>query len=366
MESSHIRDSATNSELSKSGRGRMSAIRIYQRSGVNLGELLAFLAGNNEPDDVMHIVNGRIWNRGEIQVATLYIGAVHLIEPLPDLRGVEDVAGRHLEHRAKLLFRKNVIVPEAYLTSAILRSCKDVECDNELMCSMLVWQLPARWLKHRLKITIVLQALESYTVRDVTQPFRPLVQSRLKISSTFPQVHTFQMRVTPKPDINQMDSGCGLTNAVDRSQPEHRTQQDAPNHAENCSAECLPSITDEIKVWLRSQEFFDRHTWLQRLCGTLGTPGQCSLFSDSNSLKEQGLGQLAQDASPLPLALVDPASNRRGSSGDLPYSYVNESRGRSSFQAKSGLKSRLQTNSLLPRPLEEVGTNQASPDVTSR
>jgi hypothetical protein len=28
-----------------------------------------------------------------------------------------------------------------------------------------------------------------------------------------------------------MDSGCGLTNARGRSQPEHRTQQDAPNVA---------------------------------------------------------------------------------------------------------------------------------------
>ena len=104
-----------------------------------LPELLALLASNDEPDDVMHVVNGRVWNRDEIQVSSLYIGTVHLIEPLPDLRWVEDVAGRHFEHRAKLLGRKNVIIPEAYLTSAILRSCKDVECDNELMGSMLVW-----------------------------------------------------------------------------------------------------------------------------------------------------------------------------------------------------------------------------------
>ena len=109
-----------------------------------LAELLAFLQCNNEPDDVMHVVNGRIWNRGEIQVSSLYIGAVHPIEPLPDLRWTEDVAGRHLEHRAKLLGRKNVIIAEAYLTSAILRSCKDVERDNELMGFMLVWQLSAR------------------------------------------------------------------------------------------------------------------------------------------------------------------------------------------------------------------------------
>jgi hypothetical protein len=44
-----------------------------------------------------------------------------------------------------------------------------------------------------------------------------------------------------------MDSGCGLTNARGRSQPEHRTQQDAPNHAQNCSADWLPSITGEIR-----------------------------------------------------------------------------------------------------------------------
>jgi hypothetical protein len=224
---------------------------LLSKSGITqegLAELLAFLQCNNEPDDVMHVVNGRVWNRGEIEVSSLYIGAVHLIEPLPDLRWTEDVAGRHLEHRAKLLDRKNVIIAEAYLTSAILRSRKDVECDNELMGSMLVWQLSARWLNHRLKITIVLQALESYAFRDVTQPFRPLVQSRLKISSTFPQVHGFRLRVTPKPDIHEMDSGCGLTNARGRSQPEHRTQQDAPNHAQNCSADWLPSITGEIRL----------------------------------------------------------------------------------------------------------------------
>lgn len=151
-------------------------LRRFINSQERLAELLAFFAGNNEPDDMMHVVNGRIWNRGEIQVSSLYIRTAHLIEPLPDLRWVEDIAGRHLEHRAKLLGRKNVIIPEVYLTSAILRSCKDVECDNELVGSMLVWQLPARWLNHRLKITIVLQALESYAVRDVTEPFRPLVQ----------------------------------------------------------------------------------------------------------------------------------------------------------------------------------------------
>jgi hypothetical protein len=51
-----------------------------------------------------------------------------------------------------------IAIPEAYLTSAILRSCKHVERDNELMSPMLVWQLHARWLNRRLKITIVLQA----------------------------------------------------------------------------------------------------------------------------------------------------------------------------------------------------------------
>ncbi|HWO28845.1 MAG TPA: hypothetical protein VNO32_08605, partial [Candidatus Acidoferrum sp.] len=151
----------------------------------------------------------------------------------------------HLEHRAKLLGRKNVIIPEAYLTSAILRSCKHVERDNELMGSMLVWQLHARWLNRRLKITIVLQALESYAFCDATQPLRPLVQPRLKISSTFPQVYGVEPRVTPKPDIHEMDSGCGLPNAGGCYEPDYRAQQDTLDHAQKCSADWLPSITVE-------------------------------------------------------------------------------------------------------------------------
>src|SRR5260370_37662615 len=125
----------------------------------------------------MHVVDGGVRKRGEIQVSTLYIGAVHLIKPLPDLWRAEDVAGRHLKHRAKLLGRKDMIVPEGDLASVVLRSCVDVECDNELMGSVLVGQLLARWLNRRFEITIVLQAQESYAFRDVTQPLGAIVHS---------------------------------------------------------------------------------------------------------------------------------------------------------------------------------------------
>lgn len=59
-----------------------------------LAALLAFIAVNNDADDMTPLVDVGVRNRCETQVTTLYIGAVHLIKSMPDLRGAKDVAGR--------------------------------------------------------------------------------------------------------------------------------------------------------------------------------------------------------------------------------------------------------------------------------
>ena len=113
---------------------------IFRQLGIKRGlaEFLTFIAVYNDADDMKRVVDTRVGNRREVEVATPYVGVVHLIQPLPDLRDAKDVAGRQLEHRAKFLGRKDSIVPEADLPSAILRPCVDVECDDELMCLLLV------------------------------------------------------------------------------------------------------------------------------------------------------------------------------------------------------------------------------------
>jgi hypothetical protein len=54
----------------------------------DLAELLALIAFNNKANDMTRVVDVCVRNRREVQVATLYIGAMHQIKPLPELRGL--------------------------------------------------------------------------------------------------------------------------------------------------------------------------------------------------------------------------------------------------------------------------------------
>jgi hypothetical protein len=55
-----------------------------------LAEVFAFIAVENEADDMTRVVDARFRNRREIEVVTLCIGPVHLIQPLSILRDAKD------------------------------------------------------------------------------------------------------------------------------------------------------------------------------------------------------------------------------------------------------------------------------------
>src|ERR1700737_2532770 len=57
-----------------------------------LAEVFAFIAVENEADDMTRVVDARFRSRREIEVVTLCIGPVHLIQPLSNLRDAKDVA----------------------------------------------------------------------------------------------------------------------------------------------------------------------------------------------------------------------------------------------------------------------------------
>jgi hypothetical protein len=58
-----------------------------------LAGLVAFITVNKEANDLARFVDGCVRNRGEIPVATLYIGTAYLIKALPDSCDAKDVAG---------------------------------------------------------------------------------------------------------------------------------------------------------------------------------------------------------------------------------------------------------------------------------
>lgn len=182
------------------------------------------------------VVNVRSRNRREIEVVTLCIGPVHLIQALSNLRDAKDVARFQLKHRAKFIGGKDTIVPEADLASAVLGACVNVECDDELMSAPLVGQLFGGGLNCCLEISVVLKAQESYPFRERTRPLGAFVRLCFKVAGAFSQVHGGKLSVTSEPDIGETASGCRLSDDGSCSQQKQRAEQDIRSHAQNCNA----------------------------------------------------------------------------------------------------------------------------------